>query len=68
MTTTDTAEISKTSEGNGSKGSARTVLGSSDWFRSGGWHYADGALATGVIARHGEMTFPGDITRHIEER
>lgn len=48
------------SGGNGSKGSARTVLAGLDWFRSGGWHYADGELRTGTTARHPEMTFPGD--------
>ncbi|MEV6770845.1 saccharopine dehydrogenase NADP-binding domain-containing protein [Nocardia sp. NPDC051030] len=58
------AEISmslhNTSIGNGSKGSARTLLASLDWFASGGWHYQDGELRTGAAARHGEMTFPGD--------
>ena len=48
------------SGGNGSKGSARTVLAGLDWFRSGGWHYADGELRTGATTRHPEMTFPGD--------
>jgi short subunit dehydrogenase-like uncharacterized protein len=48
-----------TSEGNGSKGSAKTVLASLDWFRTGGWHYQDGEFRTGAAARHGEMTFPG---------
>ncbi|CAM4513609.1 saccharopine dehydrogenase NADP-binding domain-containing protein [Nocardia ninae] len=48
------------SGGNGSKGSAKTVLASLDWFRSGGWNYADGELRTGATARHAEMTFPGD--------
>ncbi|WP_330251865.1 saccharopine dehydrogenase NADP-binding domain-containing protein [Nocardia sp. NBC_00565] len=49
-----------TSEGHGSKGSARTVLASLDWFRSGGWHYQEGELRTGTTTRHAEMTFPGD--------
>ncbi|WP_406235772.1 saccharopine dehydrogenase NADP-binding domain-containing protein [Nocardia sp. NBC_01009] len=48
-----------TSEGNGSKGSAKTVLASLDWFRSGGWHFQDGGFHTGAAARHAEMTFPG---------
>ncbi|WP_040794240.1 saccharopine dehydrogenase NADP-binding domain-containing protein [Nocardia higoensis] len=48
------------SRGNGSKGSARTVLAGLDWFRSGGWHFADGELRTGPTARHPEITFPGD--------
>jgi short subunit dehydrogenase-like uncharacterized protein len=48
------------SGGNGSKGSAKTVFASLDWFRSGGWHYADGELRTGTTARHDKMTFPGD--------
>lgn len=47
-------------EGGGSRGSAETVLAGMDWFRSGGWHYADGALRTGPIDRHTLMTFPGD--------
>ncbi|WP_433193781.1 saccharopine dehydrogenase NADP-binding domain-containing protein [Nocardia sp. CA-107356] len=47
-----------TSEGNGSKGSAKTVLASRDWFRTGGWHYQDGEFHTGAAARHPEMTFP----------
>ncbi|MEU6828526.1 saccharopine dehydrogenase NADP-binding domain-containing protein [Nocardia beijingensis] len=49
------------SGGNGSKGSAKTVFASLDWFRGGGWHYADGELRTGAAARHQKMTFPGDI-------
>ncbi|WP_039794794.1 saccharopine dehydrogenase NADP-binding domain-containing protein [Nocardia araoensis] len=48
------------SGGNGSKGSAKTVSASLDWFRDGGWHYADGELRTGATARHQKMTFPGD--------
>ncbi|MEU6187108.1 saccharopine dehydrogenase NADP-binding domain-containing protein [Nocardia sp. NPDC047038] len=48
------------SGGNGSKGSAKTVLASLDWFRGGGWHYADGELRTGATARREKMTFPGD--------
>ncbi|MGW4242657.1 saccharopine dehydrogenase NADP-binding domain-containing protein [Nocardia sp. NPDC004722] len=32
--------------GDGSRGSAKTVLASLDWFRSGGWHYADGEFRT----------------------
>ncbi|MFI7671305.1 saccharopine dehydrogenase NADP-binding domain-containing protein [Nocardia sp. NPDC049526] len=47
------------SGGNGSKGSAKTVFASLDWFRSGGWHFQDGELCTGTTARHAEMTFPG---------
>lgn len=53
------SHLSKSS-GNGSKGSAKTVFASLDWFRSGGWHYADGEFRTGTAARHTEMTFPGD--------
>lgn len=49
-----------TSGGNGSKGSARTVFASLDWFRSGGWHYEDGEWRTGGTARHTELTFPGE--------
>lgn len=48
------------SGGNGSKGSAKTVFASLDWFRGGGWHYADGELRTGAAARHDKLTFPGD--------
>ncbi|BDT97146.1 saccharopine dehydrogenase NADP-binding domain-containing protein [Nocardia sputorum] len=50
------------SGGNGSKGSAKTVFASLDWFRGGGWHYADGELRTGAgaEARHDKMTFPGN--------
>ncbi|WP_067471171.1 saccharopine dehydrogenase NADP-binding domain-containing protein [Nocardia amamiensis] len=48
------------SGGNGSKGSAKTVFASLDWFRGGGWHYADGQLRTGAAARHDKLTFPGD--------
>ncbi|WP_159842040.1 saccharopine dehydrogenase NADP-binding domain-containing protein [Nocardia sp. CY41] len=48
------------SGGNGSKGSAKTVFASLDWFRGGGWHYADGELRTGAGARHDKVTFPGD--------
>ncbi|MEU2041003.1 saccharopine dehydrogenase family protein [Nocardia niwae] len=47
------------SGGNGSKGSAKTVFAGLDWFRGGGWHYADGELRTGATARHDTMTFPG---------
>lgn len=47
------------SGGNGSKGSAKTVFASLDWFRSGGWHFQDGELCTGTTVRHAEMTFPG---------
>ncbi|WP_174184890.1 NAD(P)H-binding protein [Nocardia barduliensis] len=47
------------SGGNGSKGSAKTVYASLDWFRTGGWHYADGEFRTGATARHDKMTFPG---------
>lgn len=48
------------SGGNGSKGSAKTVLANLDWFRDGGWHYEAGALRTGPAARHRELTFPGE--------
>ncbi|MBF6134190.1 saccharopine dehydrogenase NADP-binding domain-containing protein [Nocardia otitidiscaviarum] len=48
------------SGGNGSKGSAKTILASRDWFISGGWHYEGGKLRTGPTARHTTMTFPGD--------
>ncbi|MFC7451156.1 saccharopine dehydrogenase NADP-binding domain-containing protein [Rhodococcus daqingensis] len=48
-----------TKEGNGSKGSARTLLAGLDWFRTGGWHFEDGELRTGGNARRPEMTFPG---------
>ncbi|MBF6299784.1 saccharopine dehydrogenase NADP-binding domain-containing protein [Nocardia amamiensis] len=48
------------SGGNGSKGSAKTVFASLDWFRGGGWHYADGELRTGAAARQDKLTFPGD--------
>ncbi|QVI22222.1 saccharopine dehydrogenase NADP-binding domain-containing protein [Nocardia tengchongensis] len=50
------------SGGNGSKGSAKTVLANLDWFRNGGWHYETGELRTGAAARHRELTFPGDAT------
>lgn len=53
------SHLSKSS-GHGSKGSAKTVFASLDWFRSGGWHYADGEWKTGTAARHSEMDFPGD--------
>ncbi|GAB2653477.1 saccharopine dehydrogenase NADP-binding domain-containing protein [Nocardia goodfellowii] len=46
--------------GHGSKGSAKTVLASFDWFRGGGWHYADGEFRTGATAKRSQMTFPGD--------
>lgn len=46
------------SGGNGSKGSAKTVFASLDWFRTGGWHYADGALRTDSSDRT-ELTLPG---------
>ncbi|MFE3442208.1 saccharopine dehydrogenase NADP-binding domain-containing protein [Nocardia sp. NPDC059180] len=35
------------SGGDGSRGSAETVLASVDWFREGGWHYADSGWQTG---------------------
>ncbi|MEC3955412.1 saccharopine dehydrogenase NADP-binding domain-containing protein [Nocardia sp. CDC153] len=35
--------------GDGSRGSAKTVLASLDWFRAGGWHYADGEFRTGQV-------------------
>ncbi|WP_043718706.1 saccharopine dehydrogenase NADP-binding domain-containing protein [Nocardia asiatica] len=47
------------SGGHGSKGSAKTVFASLDWFRTGGWHYADGEFRIGATARHDKMTFPG---------
>ncbi|NNH73498.1 NAD(P)H-binding protein [Nocardia uniformis] len=47
------------SGGNGSRGSAKTVLASLDWFSSGGWHYEHGEFRTGP-GRTTEMTFPGD--------
>ncbi|MGV9667197.1 saccharopine dehydrogenase family protein [Nocardia niigatensis] len=46
------------SGGNGSKGSAKTVLAGLDWFRSGGWHYEAGEFRTGPATRHTEITFP----------
>ncbi|WP_378736572.1 saccharopine dehydrogenase NADP-binding domain-containing protein [Nocardia brasiliensis] len=48
------------SGGNGSKGSAKTVFASLDWFRNGGWNYANGEFHTGATAKHNTMTFPGD--------
>ncbi|MEV0366430.1 saccharopine dehydrogenase NADP-binding domain-containing protein [Nocardia fusca] len=54
--------LHNTSEGNGSKGSARTLLASLDWFAEGGWHFQDGELRTGAAARHTKMTFPGEAT------
>ncbi|APA95339.1 saccharopine dehydrogenase NADP-binding domain-containing protein [Nocardia seriolae] len=45
--------------GDGSKGSARTVLANLEWFRDGGWHYEDGTLRTGPTTRHRTLTFPG---------
>ncbi|MEU8897777.1 saccharopine dehydrogenase NADP-binding domain-containing protein [Nocardia sp. NPDC048505] len=55
-------EISHLSKsgGNGSKGSAKTVFASLDWFSNGGWHYADGEFHTGATAKRSEMVFPGD--------
>ncbi|MFC9993224.1 saccharopine dehydrogenase family protein [Nocardia sp. NPDC127526] len=50
------------SKGNGSKGSAKTVLASLDWFTSGGYHYEDGELRTGPLTRFTEVTMPGDTT------
>lgn len=47
-------------EGAGSRGSAETVLAGLEWFRSGGWHYEDGALRTGPTDRYSQMRFPGD--------
>ncbi|AVH21063.1 saccharopine dehydrogenase NADP-binding domain-containing protein [Nocardia cyriacigeorgica] len=35
------------SGGDGSRGSAQTVLASVDWFREGGWHYSGGSWRTG---------------------
>ncbi|MGW6378789.1 saccharopine dehydrogenase NADP-binding domain-containing protein [Rhodococcus sp. NPDC055112] len=54
-----TMSLAGTKEGNGSKGSAQTVLAGLDWFRSGGWHFQEGGLRTGGAARRAEMTFPG---------
>ena len=48
------------SGGEGSRGSARTLLASLDWFRSGGWHYQDEGLHRGPLDRHTTMVFPGD--------
>ncbi|MGX1811257.1 saccharopine dehydrogenase NADP-binding domain-containing protein [Nocardia sp. NPDC055321] len=48
------------SGGNGSKGSAKTVLANRDWFIGGGYHYENGALRVGAATRHPEMTFPGE--------
>ncbi|NKY60278.1 saccharopine dehydrogenase NADP-binding domain-containing protein [Nocardia flavorosea] len=48
------------SGGEGSRGSARTLLASLDWFRSGGWHYQDERLRRGPLDRHTTMLFPGD--------
>ncbi|MEU1952634.1 saccharopine dehydrogenase NADP-binding domain-containing protein [Nocardia rhamnosiphila] len=47
------------SGGEGSRGSARTLLASLDWFRDGGWHYQDGERRRGPIDRHTSMIFPG---------
>lgn len=49
------------SGGEGSRGSARTLLASKEWFRSGGWHYLDGELRREPLDRHLSMTFPGDL-------
>ncbi|MFQ6330302.1 saccharopine dehydrogenase NADP-binding domain-containing protein [Nocardia sp. CWNU-33] len=48
------------SGGNGSKGSAKTVFANLDWFRSGGWHFADGEFRTDATIKHAELTIPGD--------
>lgn len=48
------------SGGEGSRGSARTLLASLDWFRTGGWHYQDEGLRRGALDRHTTMVFPGD--------
>ncbi|WP_280418275.1 saccharopine dehydrogenase NADP-binding domain-containing protein [Nocardia carnea] len=48
------------SGGEGSRGSARTLLASLDWFRSGGWHYQDEGLRRGPLDRYTTMLFPGD--------
>lgn len=48
------------SGGNGSKGSAKTILASREWFIGGGYHYEDGELRTGSATKHTEMTFPDD--------
>ncbi|MFE3189113.1 saccharopine dehydrogenase NADP-binding domain-containing protein [Nocardia sp. NPDC059240] len=50
------------SGGNGSKGSAKTILASLDWFLSGGWHYEGGEFRTGPVARYTEITFPDSTT------
>ncbi|MEC3913679.1 saccharopine dehydrogenase NADP-binding domain-containing protein [Nocardia sp. CDC160] len=47
------------SGGDGSRGSAKTVLASLDWFRDGGWHYADGEFRTGPVDP-APMRYPGD--------
>ncbi|MFE3256906.1 saccharopine dehydrogenase NADP-binding domain-containing protein [Nocardia sp. NPDC059091] len=47
------------SGGDGSRGSAKTLLASLDWFRAGGWHYADGEFRTGP-ADPAPMLYPGD--------
>jgi|GEM_PF-6132071 len=47
------------SGGDGSRGSAQTVLASLDWFRSGGWHFANDGLHTGPIDQS-RLHFPGE--------
>ncbi|NEW38724.1 NAD(P)H-binding protein [Nocardia cyriacigeorgica] len=46
-------------EGDGSRGSAQTVLASVDWFREGGWHYAHGSRQTGR-PQVTELRYPAD--------
>lgn len=45
--------------GAGSRGSAKTLLANQDWFRDGGWHFAEGELRTGPV-RQAEMRYPGE--------
>ncbi|MFJ4656516.1 saccharopine dehydrogenase NADP-binding domain-containing protein [Nocardia sp. NPDC088792] len=45
--------------GAGSRGSAKTLLASQDWFRDGGWHFAEGEFRTGPV-RQAEMHYPGE--------
>ncbi|ONM47637.1 saccharopine dehydrogenase NADP-binding domain-containing protein [Nocardia donostiensis] len=48
------------SGGEGSRGSAQTLLASLDWFRTGGWHYQDGELRRGTLDRPTSMVLPSD--------
>ncbi|MTE11184.1 saccharopine dehydrogenase NADP-binding domain-containing protein [Nocardia aurantiaca] len=47
------------SGGDGSRGSAKTILASLDWFRAGGWHYVEGEFRTGPVDP-APMLYPGD--------